>query len=66
MCSYSPCKKKFLLVQEIFCENLRDALWAAKIIERNDTGGIFMGDIFMVILIMLMVSYAFWDELFTN
>jgi len=25
-----------------------------------------MGDIFMVILILLMVSYAFWDELFTN
>ena len=66
MCSYSPCKKKFLLTSQNFCENLRDALWAAKIIERNDTGGIVMGDVLMVILILLMVSYAFWDELFTN
>jgi len=25
-----------------------------------------MGDVFMVVLIFLMISYAFWDELFTN
>jgi len=28
--------------------------------------GTSMGDIFMVVLIFLMISYAFWDELFTN
>ena len=25
-----------------------------------------MGDIFLILLIMLMVAYAFWDELFTE
>lgn len=25
-----------------------------------------MGDIFFILLIMLMVAYAFWDELFTE
>jgi len=25
-----------------------------------------MGDLFLLLLIFLMVSYAFWDQLFTN
>jgi len=25
-----------------------------------------MGDFFLLLLIFLMVSYAFWDQLFTN
>ncbi len=29
-------------------------------------GALTMGDLFLLLLIFLMVSYAFWDQLFTN
>lgn len=29
-------------------------------------GGAHMGDIVLLVLIFLMVSYTFWDELFTD
>ena len=32
----------------------------------RERGALTMGDLFLLLLIFLMVSYAFWDQLFTD
>lgn len=34
--------------------------------KKHKKGGATMGDFFLLLLIFLMISYAYWDDIFSN